>query len=111
MYRTENIVYNNTSIVACVFVAAETCLLSHYLVMNVCSGSTIPVSGIMSQIRILVTSVMAHINCGLLSPASFFPKMSNTISEISECVLHSCLAVNLNILQRFSSYLTGTYLM
>jgi hypothetical protein len=40
--RIENIVPNNSSSVACISVAAETCLQTRYLSMNVFSGNTIP---------------------------------------------------------------------
>jgi hypothetical protein len=42
MDQIESIVLNNFSIVPCISVAAETCLPSRYLAMDVSSGYTIP---------------------------------------------------------------------
>jgi hypothetical protein len=41
-YPTENTVSNNSSIVACIYVAAGTCVPSRRLLVDVSSGSTIP---------------------------------------------------------------------
>jgi hypothetical protein len=42
MDKTENVVPNNSSIVACIFVAMEICLPCRFLAVDVSSGSTVP---------------------------------------------------------------------
>jgi hypothetical protein len=59
---TENTVSNNSSIVACVFVVAGTCLPSRCLVMEVSSGSVTPAS------RRHVTLFLGYLTFSSVSP-------------------------------------------